>query len=96
MHSIMEIRTFEWRLRGFIVVNLEEINQHKEGHYATIISLYSLPVVRFTLLDVGSYNFVAFMLERMYSSIIEAIWKTPSWMRMTIRVAVIAVHVGFY
>ena len=34
-------------------------------------------------------------LERMYSSITEAIWKTPSWMKMTIRVAVIAVHVGF-
>ena len=30
----------------------------------------------------------------MYSSITEAIWTTPSWMRMTIRVAVIAVHVG--
>ena len=27
----------------------------------------------------------------MYSSITEAIWKTPSWMRRTIRVAVIAV-----
>ena len=31
----------------------------------------------------------------MYSSITEVIWTTPSWMRMTIRVAVIAVHVGF-
>ena len=65
------------------------------GNKSTIISLYSLPVVRFSLLDVGSYNFAAYVLERRYSSITEAIWKTPSWMRMTIRVAVIAVHVGF-
>ena len=57
--------------------------------------LFSLPVVRFSLLEVGSYNFAHTCLQRMYSSTTEAIWKTPSWMRMTIRVAVIAVHVGF-
>ena len=70
---------------------------HKEGPNATIILLHSLPVVWLSLLDVGSYNFAAYIyIERMYSSIMEAIWTTPSWMRMTIRVAVIAVHVGFY
>ena len=94
MHYIMQIKDFlDGDIESSIVFNLEEISLHKEGPNATIILLYSLPVVWFSLLDVGSYNFAAY--ERMYSSITEAIWTTPSWMRMTIRVAVIAVHVGF-
>ena len=81
-------------IESLIVFNLE-ISLHKEGPNATIILFYSLPVVWFSLLDVGSYNFAAYMYERMYSAITEVIWTTPSWKRMTIRVAVIAVHVGF-
>ena len=53
-------------VESLIVFNLEEINLHKEGHNATIIYLYSLPVVWFSLLNVGSYNFAAYIPKRMY------------------------------
>ena len=65
MHYIMQIKDFlDGDIESSIVFNLEEINQHKEGHYATMIFLYSLPVVWFSLLDVGSYNFAAYIYRK--------------------------------
>ena len=91
----MQIKDFlDGDIESSIIFNLEEISLHKEGPTARIILLYSLPVVWFSLLDVIILQHT--YIERMYSSITEAIWTAPSWMRMTIRVAVIAVHVGFY
>ena len=43
------------------VFNLEEISLHKEGPNATIILLFSLSVVWFSLLDVGNYNFAVYI-----------------------------------
>ena len=80
-------------IESSIVFNFEEINQHKEGHNATIIYLYSLPVVWFSLLDVRSYNFAAYIPRRMY--IIEEqthSWTTPFWMTMTIRLSPMPFH----
>ena len=56
----MQIKDFlDGDIESSIIFNLEEISLHKEGPTATIILLYSLPVVWFSLLDVGSYNFIA-------------------------------------
>ena len=51
-------------IENSIVFNLEEIRFHKEGPNATIILLYSLPVVWFSLLDDGSFNFVAYIYTK--------------------------------
>ena len=51
-------------IESSIVFNLEEISLHKEGPNATIILLYSLPVVWFSLLDVESYNFAAYIYRK--------------------------------
>ena len=51
-------------IESSIVFNLEEINLHKEGPDVTITLLYSLPVVWFSLLDDGSYNFAAYIYTK--------------------------------
>ena len=51
-------------IESSIIFNLEEISLHKEGPTARIILLYSLPVVWFSLLDVGSYNFAAYVYRK--------------------------------
>ena len=51
-------------IESSIVFNLEEISLHREGPNATIILLYSLPVVWFSLLNVGSYNFAAYVYRK--------------------------------
>ena len=51
-------------IESSIVFNLEEITFHKEVPNATIILLYSLPVVWFILLDDGSYNFAAYISRK--------------------------------
>ena len=51
-------------IENSIVFNLQEISFYKEGPDATIILLYSLPVVWFSLLDDGSFNFAAFIYTK--------------------------------
>ena len=64
MHYIMQINDFlDGDIESSVVFNLEEISLHKEGSTATIL-LYSLPVVWFSLLDVGSYNFAAYVYRK--------------------------------
>ena len=65
MHYIMQLKDFlDGDIESSIVFNLEEISLHKEGPNATIILFYSLPVVWFSLLDVGSYNFAAYVYRK--------------------------------
>ena len=65
MHYIMQIKDFlDGNIESSIIFNLEEISLHKEGPTATIILLYSLPVIWFSLLDVGSYNFAAYVYRK--------------------------------
>ena len=60
MHYIMPIKDFlDGDIESSIVFNLEEISLHKEGPNAEIILMNSLPVIWFSLLDDGSYNFAA-------------------------------------
>ena len=83
-------------IESSIVFNLKEISLHREGPNATIYydtACQSFGSVCWTLEAIILQHT---SIERMYSSITEVIWTTPSWKRMTIRVAVIAVHVGFY
>ena len=82
-------------IESSIVFNLEEISLHKEGPNYIIyydIACQSFGSVCWTLEAIILQHTC---IERMYSSITQVIWTTPSWKRMTIRVAIIAVHVGF-
>ena len=64
MHYSMQIKDFWMATSRFHHLQPRGNNQHKEGHYATIIFLYSLPVVWLSLLDVGSYNFAAYIYRK--------------------------------
>ena len=64
MHYIGNKDFLDGDIESLIVFNLEEISFHKEGPTATIILLYSLPVVWFSLLDDGSYNFAAYIYTK--------------------------------
>ena len=55
---------FGWRHRKFDRLQPRGNKFHKEGPNATIILLYSLPVVWFSLLDDGSFNFAAYIYTK--------------------------------
>ena len=65
MHYIMQIKDFlDGDIESSIIFNLQEISLLTGGPTAAIILLYSLPVVWFSLLDVGSYNFAAYVYRK--------------------------------
>ena len=49
--------------------------------------MYSLPVVWFSFLDIGSYNFAAYIPRKDVIEEQKHLWMTPSWMTITIRLS---------